>query len=1535
MKKIRLTSVFVIGSLILSINSFGQNQQINQNINSGNSISNSTQPVLNGNTYNQRSVPNNLNNAVLNSNSNFQQNNSGPVSAGQHNCKTHELNQKHYQDRGILQQFNQSYLTGAQSTSSFPTKTSGVNEISIIFHVVHNPNNPAENVSNALIMQVYNDIVEDFKMLNLDPVRSGFGFTPANPNINFCLATRDPMGNPLAETGVIRVATTEGWYDSDNGEENKMKSSATGGSQIWNRNNYLNVWICDISNGASSGTAGYAYRPTTSYLPGSTIDGIVLDYNLGMNNENVLTHEIGHYLGLDHTWGGSGGCGVDDGFADTPVTAGPSFNYPGSCSASQQTCSGVQTQFENFMDYANCTAMFTQQQANYMLSILQGIRGSLLLSPGCDPTNTPPNSVFASVPAGPAPVIIPQSASVSFIDQSTNVPTGWTWTISGTQGVDWVWSGATNQNSQNPTATFYTVGNYNVTLTASNAYGADLTPASINAYVQVVAVASGNACDTLRNYITTEPYYVLSNVGGGYLDGNANLSGQNAVEWAERYTAATSTQVRALEFLPAKVSNGGGSITFKIYSNNAGVPGTVLASEVVPLSSMAANTWENISFTTPATVTGQFWVGYQLSYGVGDTFALRTNYNGALPASHTFLNRTTSGWLNAGTTYGGIRLAFIMDVLTSNGTAPLADFNSSSNEICIGGNVAVDGSISTNTNSYEWYVTNDPVVTVFQTSTSSSNNFNFPYAAGNYRVILFANGSCLSDGVYMPVILRSKPTATVTPTATTCGNNNGIITITSPTGGGGTYYYSINGVNYQTANTFTNLAPGSYTVSVATLDAVTGNTLGSGCITTYTVNVGTSSPISPTVSANTAICPSGTASITAGGGTGYNWYNGATLVASTASVNVSPAVTTQYSCVVTNGACSATVYTTVTVRPTPATPIITPSGPTTICAGQDIDLTSSYGTGNVWSTTETSSVITVTTAGPFTVRHTDAFGCLSAISAPMSITINPIPVITSGTVSNPSACSTTTGSIQVAGTGTGSVSWTGTASGTATSITLPYNIPNLGAGSYDITFVDGIGCTSNTLTIALSDPTPPSTPTITPGGPTTFCTGGSVTLTSSQATGNVWSANAGSATSQMVTATSSGNYTVTYTDGLGCSATSAPISIVVNSLPAIPTITPSGATTFCAGGSVNLSSSQGTGNVWSANAGSATSQVVAVNASGSYTVTYTNANGCSRTSAPTVITVNPLPVITTGTVSSPTTCATATGSIQVNGTGTGDLSWTGTASGNSSGITLPFTIPTLAAGSYNINFEDGNGCISTTLTVPLSDPTPPATPTISASGSTTFCAGGSVTLTSSQPSGNVWSTTETTSSIVVNSTNSYTVTYTDGSGCSATSAPTVVTVNALPTVTQSALGTVCVYNSPIILSGGSPASGTYSGTGVSSGTFNPATAGTGTHTITYTYTDGNNCSNTATADITVDGCLSIGENDLTDVKVYPNPVQMNLTIEVSGDFNYEILDTKGRLIAKGNGNEAVTVNTAEYTSGVYFVSLTSEKINTTIRVMKN
>jgi len=843
---------------------------------------------------------------------------SGGTSGFTHSCKSHEFTEQYYQEQGVLNDFNldyqQSVALSNQDLTNNPNKTPGTNTISVIFHVVYNT--PAENVSNALIMQVFQDLTEDYQLLNSDAsgARGGFGFIPADANINFCLATQTPAGVPLVEPGVIRVATAETFYDSDGGEENKMKSAVTGGSTIWNRNNYLNVWICDISNGAGSGTAGYAYMPSGGFLPGSAIDGIVLDYNLGMNNENVLTHEVGHYLGLDHTWGGSGGCTLDDGFTDTPQNNGPSFDYPGSCSGNQLTCPGIQTQYENYMDYANCTCMFTTQQANYMLSILTGIRSSLLISPGCDPTNTPPNSAFTADIV--SPIIIPVNGTVNLLDQSTNVPTGWAWTISGTAGVNWVYSGGTNGTSQNPSVTFLTVGTYNVTLTASNGFGADATPAVQTGYVQVVAPSAGTACDTLRNYNLTEDlYYYTSGGDWGYLAGHGEIyAGFPIDEWAEPYTATSTAQVRRLRVPVFLLENpsGTGTVTFRVRSTSGLNPGAVMATQIVNLADLDQGFYNDIDFTTPATVTGAFWVGMQVNYGSPqDTIVIGVADIASRPAGvGTTKMREGATWYPTTEYYAapGINMSIAWDVLLSNGPAPVADLDFSDSQVCPGGQIVVNGSGSTNTTHYDWFQTDDPYTTTIASSTAGGATFTFPGPAGNYSIYLFADGSCKTSGLVLPVTVTPAVNAGATFTNTTCGYNNGTITVTGATGGDGTYTYSLDGVNYQASNIFSNLPSGTYTVRV-----LSG---GDNCDHQFNITIAASTAFTAGVTANQTICPGGTATITASLGTSYNWFNGGTSIATTAGTSVTPTVTTQYNCIVTNGTgCQSNVLTTVTVDP--------------------------------------------------------------------------------------------------------------------------------------------------------------------------------------------------------------------------------------------------------------------------------------------------------------------------------------------------------------------------------------------------------------------------------------------------------------------------------------------------------------------------------------------------------------------------------------------------------------------------------------------
>lgn len=250
----------------------------------------------------------------------------------------------------------------------------GTQTVPVAVHVVWN--NAAENVSDALIQGIIAEMNRDYQAMNSDynNVRSSFQSSRGNAQIEYCLATTDPSGN--ATSGITRYQTTKTWFNPDT-ETDDMKY-APGGTPAWNPSKYLNIWICDISSGATGGlvTAGYAYLPVGGVV-GTGYDGLVLDYVYGTSGRTA-THEVGHYFGLPHPWG-NGNCTPGDGISDTPATDSPTF----SCGNTSLAKCGTLTQYENFMDYSNCPVMFTNGQATVMAGVLNGVRSSLLTSSAC------------------------------------------------------------------------------------------------------------------------------------------------------------------------------------------------------------------------------------------------------------------------------------------------------------------------------------------------------------------------------------------------------------------------------------------------------------------------------------------------------------------------------------------------------------------------------------------------------------------------------------------------------------------------------------------------------------------------------------------------------------------------------------------------------------------------------------------------------------------------------------------------------------------------------------------------------------------------------------------------------------------------------------------------------------------------------------------------------------------------------------------------------------------------------------------------
>ena len=291
-------------------------------------------------------------------------------------CAAHTFTQRLLAEQGLSTDI-QAHLPRPDNIQRGGTYT-----IPVVVHVVWNT--AAENVPTSAITAIIDEMNRDYSQTNPDlgGVRAPFVNSIGNVGFQFCLAQVDPTG--AATTGITRTQTTDTWFDPDT-QTNDMKSAPLGKTP-WNPSQYLNIWICDITSGATGGTitVGYAYLPVGGVV-GTGIDGLVIDYNYGLDvGARTATHEIGHYFGLQHTFDDGGNCTNTDGFADTPTSNSPTF----SCANTNLMKCGVLTQYENFMDYSSCTVMFTDQQSSYMQGILTGVRSGLLNNNVCSGTPT-------------------------------------------------------------------------------------------------------------------------------------------------------------------------------------------------------------------------------------------------------------------------------------------------------------------------------------------------------------------------------------------------------------------------------------------------------------------------------------------------------------------------------------------------------------------------------------------------------------------------------------------------------------------------------------------------------------------------------------------------------------------------------------------------------------------------------------------------------------------------------------------------------------------------------------------------------------------------------------------------------------------------------------------------------------------------------------------------------------------------------------------------------------------------------------------
>lgn len=241
--------------------------------------------------------------------------------------------------------------------SKFEKTRSGSHIIPVVFHIIHNYG--PENISDAQIHDAMRILNEDYQLRNADSgaVVPAFKAVKANVDWEFRLARKDPDGN--CTNGIDRIHSYKTYQADDKSKLNP-----------WNRNYYFNVWV--VNTIGAQGVAGYAYKPATANAL-YYYDGVIIlhDYigSIGTGSaysSRALTHEIGHCMNLDHTWGATNDPGVqcgDDGVQDTPQTKGhANCNNINDAYCNPPIIENVQ----NYMEYSYCSNMFTLGQKDKM-----------------------------------------------------------------------------------------------------------------------------------------------------------------------------------------------------------------------------------------------------------------------------------------------------------------------------------------------------------------------------------------------------------------------------------------------------------------------------------------------------------------------------------------------------------------------------------------------------------------------------------------------------------------------------------------------------------------------------------------------------------------------------------------------------------------------------------------------------------------------------------------------------------------------------------------------------------------------------------------------------------------------------------------------------------------------------------------------------------------------------------------------------------------------------------------------------------------
>ena len=498
-------------------------------------------------------------------------------------CYQHKLHVKNLANPAYVQSLqNDEVIRQHEALNSASTKGI-IYKIPIVFHVLHI--NGAENISDAQIKDALFILNRDYRKQNADAanVHVDFQGMPSDIEVEFVLATKAPNG--ACFKGITRTYSSLSYQGNDGGDQ--VDAIKTGNDVFqgeWPSNKYLNIFIC----GNIGGAAGYTYKPGGWQGTNMSIGGIWVLHNYvgsigtsSLNTSRTLTHECGHWLNLDHTWGGNNNpgnassCSTDDAVTDTPNCIGVT-----GCLINSNTCNSddpywgfpMRDNVENYMDYSYCSKMFTTGQKTRMRAALTSSvagRNNLWTTSNLAATGADGNVNLCKADFTVNKTSICVGELLQFTDGTYNVATGWSWTFqNGTPATS---------TAQNPQVSYDTPGIYTVTLTATD--------------------GTTTQTETKTQYIHVLPKF-------GYLP---------FLETFENYTDLSNTPnweiVNPTDFISFQIGTTGLSSAKSAYLNNYNSNGSQsdeLISAAVDLSSITSSTTLSFRFSYKKKATANF-----------------------------------------------------------------------------------------------------------------------------------------------------------------------------------------------------------------------------------------------------------------------------------------------------------------------------------------------------------------------------------------------------------------------------------------------------------------------------------------------------------------------------------------------------------------------------------------------------------------------------------------------------------------------------------------------------------------------------------------------------------------------------------------------------------------------------------------------------------------------------------------------------------------------------------------------------------------